>query len=277
MVEAGENLALCWMSSHTTFSMEADTRSRPAFGAYWRMLLEHCSRKKVAGSLMGVVVDPLRRTAPGSVKLACAVPLPPRRARLRCRSRPRSSAPRRLRLRQPTSSMPAPRYSRSRPARPSSARPRKAVAGHAPPTPRRAHASHRRSGRDAPARVELPAAPTPRRAWLRLAAPGRAHPRVELARVEPARRSAPRWPRSACRAARGGRYPPVVPPAVAEIYLPVRPAASEILARRRGAARGRHDGGAVEGSRSTARWMARWSRGGKARWSLGACSRAISI
>jgi hypothetical protein len=58
--------------------------------------------------------------------------------------------------------------------------------------------AHRRSGRDAPARVELLAAPTPRRARLRLAAPGRAHPRVELARVEAARRSAPRRPRSAC-------------------------------------------------------------------------------
>jgi hypothetical protein len=54
--------------------------------------------------------------------------------------------------------------------------------------------------------VELPAAPTPRRARLRLAVPDRAHPRVELARVEVARRSAPRWPRSACLC--GPRRPP---------------------------------------------------------------------
>jgi hypothetical protein len=33
-----ENLAICWMSSHATFSMDAHTRSRPTFGAYWRML-----------------------------------------------------------------------------------------------------------------------------------------------------------------------------------------------------------------------------------------------
>jgi hypothetical protein len=37
---------------------------------------------KVAGSLMGVVMDPLCRAAPGSVELTCAAPLPPRRARL---------------------------------------------------------------------------------------------------------------------------------------------------------------------------------------------------
>jgi hypothetical protein len=69
--------------------------------------------------------------------------------------------------------------------------------------------------------VELPAAPTPRRARLRLAVPGRAHPRVELARVEAARRSArveasrrstPRRPRSARRSARGGQDPPAVRP-----------------------------------------------------------------
>jgi hypothetical protein len=42
----------------------------------------------------------------------------------------------------------------------------------------------------------------PRRARLRLAAPSRAHPRVELARVEAARRSTPRRPRSARRSAR---------------------------------------------------------------------------
>jgi hypothetical protein len=54
--------------------------------------------------------------------------------------------------------------------------------------------------------VELPAAPTPRRALLRLTVPGRAHPRVELARVEAARRSAPRRPRSACLC--GPRRPP---------------------------------------------------------------------
>jgi hypothetical protein len=131
-----ENLALCWMSSHATFSMEADTRSRPAFGAYWRMLLLGalrakrspeihprgdtadrrrsgrarppaprgdtatpvpascrwsgplqrrtllCSGKKVAGSLMGVVVDPLRRAAPAHVELACTAPLPAAPARV---------------------------------------------------------------------------------------------------------------------------------------------------------------------------------------------------
>jgi hypothetical protein len=42
----------------------------------------------------------------------------------------------------------------------------------------------------------------PRRARLRLAAPGRAHPRVELARVEAARRSTLWRPRSARRSAR---------------------------------------------------------------------------
>ena len=52
----------------------------------------------------------------------------------------------------------------------------------------------------------------PRRARLRLAAPGRAHPRVELARIEAARRSTPRRPRSARRSARGGRDPPAVRP-----------------------------------------------------------------
>jgi hypothetical protein len=111
--------------------------------------------------------------------------------------------------------------------------------------------------------------------------------------------TAPRRPRSAYHAARGGQDPPAVRPAAAEIRLPCgprrprsaclcgprrpRPTAAERSARRRGAlaARGRRGGGSVDDSRSTARWMARWwgaarwSSGGKARWSLGACSSEI--
>jgi hypothetical protein len=93
----------------------------------------------------------------------------------------------------------------------------------------------------------------PRRARLRLAAPGRAHPRVELARVEAARRSTPRRPRSARRSARveavsrstprrprsarrstrAGRDPPAGAPAEAEIRLSCGP--GERLLRLRGA------------------------------------------
>jgi hypothetical protein len=82
-------------------------------------------------------------------------------------------------------------------------------------------------------------------------AAGRSRPRPPPRRARPwrqrsARRSAPRQPRSACLC--GPRRP--------------RPTAAERSARRRGAlaARGRRVGGSVDDSRSTARWMARWSR-----------------
>jgi hypothetical protein len=180
-----------------------------------------CSGKKIAGSLMGVVVDPLRGAAPVRVELACSAPLPPMSSSPAARrSRPRSPAPRRFQLRQPASSSPAPRCSRSRPARPRSARPRKVVAGHTPPTPHSCLSLEIR----------------PRSARLRRA-PGHAHPRVELACVEPARRSGPRRPRSAC---------PCGP------RRPRSTFAGEPSSR---AARGRRggeeplEGGAVEGSR----------------------------
>jgi hypothetical protein len=63
----------------------------------------------------------------------------------------------------------------------------------------------------------------------------------------------------------------------AMVKLPLEELAGEALA---GEECSPLEGGAVEGSRSTARRMARWrgaarwSSGGKARWSLGACSRA---
>lgn len=72
-----ENLAICWMSSHATFSMDAHTRSRPTFGAYWRMLpISREARRRSA------------RSASSSLAAGCSRPCPPPR-----RARPRRSCP----------------------------------------------------------------------------------------------------------------------------------------------------------------------------------------
>jgi hypothetical protein len=75
----------------------------------------------------------------------------------------------------------------------------------------------------------------PRRARLRLAAPDRAHPRVELARVEAARRSTPRRPRSARRSARveAARRSTPRRPRSARRSTPRRPRSARVEAARR--------------------------------------------
>jgi hypothetical protein len=81
----------------------------------------------------------------------------------------------------------------------------------------------------------------PRRARLRLAAPGRAHPRVELARVEAARRSTPRRPRSARRSARVEAVSRSTPrrPRSASRSTPRRPRSARVEAARRSTRAGR--------------------------------------